>query len=134
MDLDRFVRACNRISRPLRQQKGFTLVEVLVALAIVGLALAAGTRAVGALWQDAERQERVLLGQICAANSLNQILLTGRFPDLGVREARCEQGGRTFVVATEAQTTPNPNFRRVDANVSDGDGAVVRLTTIFGNL
>ncbi|MDD2712971.1 MAG: type II secretion system protein GspI, partial [Simplicispira sp.] len=40
--------------------------------------------------------------------------------------------GRRFDVAVIVRPTPNPSFRRVDAQVLDGDISVLRLSTIVG--
>lgn len=50
--------------------RGFTLIEVLVALSIVAVALLAGLQATGALSNNAQRQTLSMLGQICAENEL----------------------------------------------------------------
>jgi len=44
----------------------------------------------------------------------------------------CEQAGRSLVVALTVRPTPNPNFRRVDAQVRDGEVPIWRLTTVVG--
>ena len=48
---------------PRRSACGFTLIEVLVALAIVAIALLAGGKAMNALTQTAGRQSDVMLAQ-----------------------------------------------------------------------
>ena len=115
-----------------RRLRGFTLVEVLVALTIVGVALLAGLKAAGALTLHAQRQSDVLLGQLCAENALHQIRLSRQMPGVGETRRECQQAGQTFIVVLSVQPTPNPNFVRVDAQVRNTDEPVLRLSTIVG--
>jgi general secretion pathway protein I len=99
---------------------GFTLIEVLVALAIVAIALSAGVQASNALIHNASRQGDTLLAQLCAENELVGMRLSKRFPDVGDQVVSCEQAGRGFGVTLSVFPTPNPSFRRVEAHVRDG--------------
>ncbi|OGB53988.1 MAG: type II secretion system protein GspI [Burkholderiales bacterium RIFOXYD12_FULL_59_19] len=112
--------------------RGFTLVEVLVALGIVAIALMAGLQATAALTQHAQRQSDMVLAQLCAENELVKIRLLKQMPDVGDSNVACEQAGRTLTVALVVRPTPNPNFRRVDARVLDGELPIWRLTTVVG--
>lgn len=112
---------------------GFTLVEVMVALAIVAIALLALGQATGALVRNAARQSDAVLAQLCAENALVQVRLSRRLPPVGDTETVCEQAGRSFTVLLSARPTPNLLIRRVDARVSDSEGrAVLRLSMIMG--
>jgi general secretion pathway protein I len=51
---------------------------------------------------------------------------------VGDSRAGCEQAGQAFSVAVAVRPTPNPNFRRVDAQVFSGDEPVLRLSTVVG--
>ena len=109
---------------------GFTLIEVLVALAIVAIALVAGLQATTALTNNALRQSDVLLAHLCAENELVKVRLSGQMPGVGSNTVVCEQGGRSFQVTLSVQPTPNPEFRRVDAQVSDDATRVLQLSTV----
>jgi general secretion pathway protein I len=114
------------------RQRGFTLIEVLVALAIVAIALAAGLQATSALTTNAERQTSVLLAHVCAENELVKARLSRQMPDIGNSTVECHQANRALAVAVSVQPTPNPSFRRVDAQVYDGKAPVLRLSTVVG--
>ena len=122
----------NRRAGRVARVAGFTLIEVLVALGIVAVALAAGVRATAALTNNAERQASQLLAQLCAENALIAVRLARQMPAVGDNIGTCEQAGRSFVVKLSAMATPNPNFLRVEAGVRDGDIALLTLFTIVG--
>lgn len=118
---------------PLRRHLlGFTLVEVLVALGIVAIALTAGLEATAALTRQAERQSAILLAGICAENELIKARLLRQMPGIGDSKVSCEQGQRVFTVDVVVRPTPNTNFRRVDAQVLEGETPILRLSTVMG--
>lgn len=102
--------------------RGFTLVEVMVALAIVAIALGAGMRAAGVLTDNAQRLSDVTAAQWCADNVLTGLRLSRAVPDVGETAFECEQLGLTLAGRLITRPTPNPNFRRVDATVRDSAG------------
>ncbi len=114
------------------RHNGFTLIEVLVALGIVAVALAAGVRSTGALSRNAERQSQLLMAQLCADNALVAVRLSKQMPAVGENSSRCEQAGHSLDVTLSVNPTPNPNFLRVQARVTEQDLALLTLSTVVG--
>ena len=115
------------------QSHGFTLIEVLVALSIVAITLAAGLRAAGAVTDNAQRLSEVTAAHWCADNQLAAVRLAKLFPGVGDSEFTCEQLGQTYAGTLRTQPTPNPNFRRVDALIRNAQGQpLLTLSTIVG--
>jgi len=114
-----------------RLTAGFTLVEVLVALAIVAIALMAALRAAGQATNAAgELRLRLLAGWV-AENRLAEHHARGDWPALGIGRGAQGQGGVEFAWREEVIATPNPAFRRVDVIVSvpaEESHALARLT------
>ena len=113
-------------------ERGFTLVEVLFALGIVAIALTAGLQAGIALTTNAQRQSDSVLAQLCAQNELVRIKLSRQMPPTGESAYQCEQAGRSFTGRLLVRQTPNPSFRRVEAQVLDGEFIISRLATVIG--
>lgn len=125
-----------RFVRPLPRRlalHGFTLIESLVALAIVAITLSAGLKAAGALSNHAARLAQMTAAQWCAENQLVEMRLSGQFPDIGDTDFQCQQLGLTYAGHIQVRATPNPNFRRVDTQMRDerGQGLLI-ITTIMG--
>jgi general secretion pathway protein I len=101
------------------RHQGFTLLEVLVALVIIGTALGAGLRAVGSLTANSSGLRTAMMATWSAENRLVQIRLGKEFPDVGKRSFDCPQGELNLVCQEEVITSPNPRLRRVEVSVFD---------------
>lgn len=102
---------------PTATRAGFSLLEVLVALAIVALALTALTRAagVGSIALEAER-ERVLATFI-VANVIAESEIARVAMPVGESDGAEAAGGRDWYWRRVVQDTPDPAIRRVDVSV-----------------
>lgn len=105
--------------RAPHRHQGFTLLEVLVALVIVGTALGAGLRAVGSLTANSTGLRNAMMATWSAENRLVQIRLGREFPEIGKRGFDCPQGDLRLVCQEEVFASPNPLLRRVEVSVFD---------------
>ena len=111
---------------PLRS-RGFTLLEVLVALVIVGTALGASLRAVGSLTQNSNGLRSAMMATWSAENRLVQIRLARQFPPVGKQSFDCPQGDLMLVCEQEVIVSPNPRLRRVEVSVFDAQNRERRI-------
>lgn len=114
------------------RRRGFTLVEVLVAMAIVAIALLAALRAAGMATTSAETLRGRLLAGWVADNRLAEHRARGAWLPLGTREGHEDQGGIGFAWREEVAATPNPGFRRVDIYVQARAAPDRRLAHVTG--
>ncbi|MEO5689019.1 MAG: type II secretion system minor pseudopilin GspI [Burkholderiaceae bacterium] len=119
-------------ARHAARAQGFTLIEVMVALAIVAISLAAGARAASSVVNTSQRLSDVVLAQWCADNQLTELRLAGQLPAVGKSPFSCVQLGRNFKGTIKVTPTPNPSFRRVDAIVAnDDDRELLTISTVM---
>lgn len=118
----------------LAGHRGFTLIEVLVALFIVALTLLAGWRSMGTLTLGSERQQQTLLAQLCADNALVAARLSAQWLPVGSLESTCTQMGEAYTVRVTGSSTPNPNFRRMDVQVLKEGASLLVVSTVMGRL
>lgn len=113
------------------RRKGFTLVEVLVALAIISIALLAALRVAGGGTNSVgELRGRLLAGWV-AEDLLAEQRARGDWPSPGILNGMQRQGGFEFAWREEVAATPNSAFRRVDIRVfaaTGGDHVLAHLS------
>jgi general secretion pathway protein I len=117
-------------------RRGFTLIEVLVALAIVAVALAAGFRSVAQSADTATALKARTLALWVAQNRLAEAQLEIPGPPAGEQEGSETQAGALFTWHRTVGGTPNPAFRRVEITVADAsrpDYVLARLVGYVGS-
>ncbi len=120
----------------LQNQTGFTLLEVLVALFIVGTALGASLRAVGSLTQNSTDLRTSMMATWSAENRLASIRLAREWPSLGERDFECPQAELQLMCHERVIPTPNPSFRRVEVSVflaDRPDRRIIKLNQVVPN-
>lgn len=112
-------------------RRGFTLIEILVALTIAAVALAAGMRALSQAADGAGTLKARTLALWVAQNRLAEIQIAPGANTRGDTQGEAMQAGLSFVWRVHVSATPNPAFRRVDIVVAEPampDYALAQLT------
>ena len=113
--------------------RGFTLIEVLVALVILAVALAAAARAANIATVSAEESKLRTLATWAAQNRVALLTATRSFPGSGVTSGNSTLGGIAFEWRQTATDTPNPAFRKIEISVLRPNDPQV-LTTLTAYL
>lgn len=118
------------------RSRGFTLIEVLVALAVVAVALAAGMRALAQSADGAATLKLRTLALWVAQNRLAQAQLQNPWPPPGTTAGGEVQANVALAWRETVSATPNPAFRRIEIVVTQPDVpdyALARLAGYLGN-
>ncbi|MBU6199386.1 MAG: type II secretion system minor pseudopilin GspI [Xanthomonadaceae bacterium] len=116
----------------IRRQRGFTLLEVLIALLVLALALLALSRtAANQVDTFGALRERTLAGWL-AADVLAQTRLATPFPAIGTSDGRRRYGGRDWRYDVVVQGTPVTAIRRIDVHVYAPDDPKSPIATLTG--
>ncbi|MBC7943939.1 MAG: type II secretion system minor pseudopilin GspI [Burkholderiales bacterium] len=115
--------------------RGFTLLEVLIALAVVAIALGAAVRAVGGVTDHSLEASGRILASWVAQNRLAEHIARRDWPEAGETRGTAEQGARSWLWQETVKETPNPGFRRIEIKVgADGDDEDYVLARLIGYL
>ncbi|MBB85837.1 type II secretion system minor pseudopilin GspI [Abyssibacter sp.] len=112
----------------MRTEGGFTLLEVLVAVAMVGIALAAVLVSTSATISNAGRFRDVTIGTLVARNVLIEFQVRDEWPDVGESDGDIEIGGRDWTWEALVSETPDENIRRIDVSTYAGERQAAALS------
>ncbi|EIJ42996.1 general secretion pathway protein I [Beggiatoa alba B18LD] len=115
------------------QQRGFTLLEVIVALAIVAIALAAIIKVSGDNASHASYLRDQTLAHWVAMNVIAEIDLSDDFPATGQREGSDMMGDYEWFWTVAISNTIERDLRRLDVQVKrhKSDTEAIALLTGF---
>ena len=114
-----------------RRPRAFTLIEVLVALALAAVALTAGMRALAQAADGAGTLKARTLALWVAQNRLAALQIEPAALAAGNAQGEADQANLRFRWKASIGATPNPAFRRVDIVVAEAvepDYILARLT------
>ncbi|MFL9813719.1 type II secretion system minor pseudopilin GspI [Stutzerimonas sp. VN223-3] len=127
------------MSKGLPRSRGFTLLEVLVALAIFAIVAAVVLTAAGRSVNNAGRLEALTLAGWIADNRLTELQLQQPAPDIGREDQELEFGGRQWQTLSEVETSGTPGLLRIRVWVAaaesrGGDGSIAEraVTSLTG--
>ncbi len=116
----------------MAEARGFTLLEVLVALAIVAIALAAVVRIGGTAALNAARLEDKTFADWVALNRLEELRLATTWPSTGSLSGSEEMGGRVWRWTQQVQNTDDESVRKVEIQVASDDARDAPIDSLVG--
>ena len=118
--------------------QGFTLIEMMVALAVFSLAALALIRLEGATIRGASILDSTLTAQMVARNVAIEAMTDARAPTIGIAKGVEQNGGKAWTWTRETRPTGDSRIVRIDVEVMDATGSrrghltVVRTGSVGG--
>jgi len=118
-------------------QRGFTLVEVLVAVSILALVMVTLGQSMGATARAYTNINETHLGFLVASDKLVEMQVYQQWPSTGTSDSEVTRNGRDWWIETTISEGPYPDTRRVDIEVGpmqndDKRGMAYRLASLIG--
>lgn len=113
-----------------KSQAGFTLIEMLVALAIFSLAALALLRLGGATATNSARIQDQAIAQIVARNVAVETLSDPEPPPFGTTMGQAVNGGRRWAWTRTVGRSPEARIQQIEIGVAPADGGPGRATLV----
>ncbi len=102
----------------MRRQRAFTLLEVMIALAVLAVSAAGLITAVSQNVRQSGALEERTVALWVAQNRLTELQVLREWPPVGRNEDRVRMSGREWEVIVETKTTAYPDLRLVEVGVA----------------
>lgn len=117
----------------MNNHSGFTLLEVLVALLVLGFALAAVIQSVASQADNTAYLRQKTLAHWVAQNRLTEMRIQAAWATEEEKDT-VEMGGRTWHWRSKIEETPDPDLRRVEIFVTVSEDEELPLAHLIGFL
>ena len=114
--------------------KGFTLLEVLIALTIIALSLGALISTSGSQASSAAYLKQKTIAHWVAMNEITQLQLENAFPGKGDTKGSTPMAGAEWYWTRSVKETEDENSRQVEIRVFLDEARESSLTTLIGYL
>lgn len=98
----------------MQRARGFTLIEMIAAVAVVSIALGAIIAGMGRFAGNAAHLRERTIALIVAHNALAELDMQRAWPDVGERKGETEMAGAVWAWTITVQKTEDPQLRRAD--------------------
>lgn len=119
----------------IKRHRGFTLIEVMIALSIFAVLAATVSRTASQNADTVLRLEEKTLASFVAENRLNKVKLSG-YPSITQTRDTEEMAQREWHITTNVTATQVPDLRQVEVTVAraeEKENPLVSLITLVGN-
>ena len=119
-----------------KKQRGFTLIEIMIALAVLAIAMVAIMRAVTADASNLTYIRDKTLAQWVGINRITELRMNNEWPATGTTSGSEYMVDKDWFWKMKVSTTADADVRKIEISVShekNGDDPLVTLTAFIGN-
>lgn len=98
--------------------KGFTLIEVMIALSVVAIGLMATLKAINQEISGSSITQNKMIALWLLQNKVAEIRLNSTLPIIGLNQGKQILFNQTWQWQTETKATVNPKIRKVEVSIS----------------
>lgn len=119
----------------MSRARGFTLIEMIAAVAVLAIAMAAILSGMARYADNAAHLRERTIALWVAHNRLAEIELEPAWPDVGKSDGDMEMAGQKWKWKAEVLKTPDDHLRRIDIQVlsPNREGAAAKLSAFVAD-